>query len=389
MAAGCTTKGSPPPSKKGDGVPVTVATVTQKDVPLEIQVIGNAEALSTVSIRPQVTGPLIKVNFHEAEYVKKGDLLFNIDPRPFEAQLSQAEANVERDRAQLGQAQANLKRDSAQEKYAKSQAARYASLFEAGIVSKDQAEQMQANADAVSEGVNADRAAVRSAESAIGASQAAVATVRVQLGYTTIRSPIDGRTGYLVVKEGNLVAANTQDLVMINQVQPIFVTFAVPEDQLPPIKRYMAGGQLRVVAIPQDGTSDRETGSLTSVDNTVDPATGTIKLKATFENSDLKLWPGQFVRVVLRLTTQPNALVVPSQAVQAGQEGPFVYVVKQDRTVESRPIVTGSQVEQEMVVNKGLQTGEMVVIEGQLRLAPGMRVQIRSGEQKARRAKGA
>ena len=379
---GCTTKASAPVAKKGgDGVPVTVATVVRKDVPLDIQIIGNVEAYATITIKAQVTGQLTRVSFQEGDFVKKGDLLFTIDPRPYEAQLSQAEANLARSEAAVGQAQANLKRDSAQERYSKSQAARSQSLFQEGIVSKDQVEQITASSDAISEAVNADRAAVKSAEADITANRAAVENSKVMLSYTTIRSTIDGRAGYLMVKEGNLVTANTVDLITINQVEPIFVTFSVPEDQLLSIKEYMSRGKLLVFAIPQDEASVRERGELTLLDNTVDPTTGTIKLKATFANSDHKLWPGQFVRVILRLTTQPDVTVVPSQAVQTGQEGPFVYVVKADRTVESRPVVTGSQFEQDTVIQKGLEPGTTIVTEGQLRLAPGMRVQMRrSGE---------
>jgi multidrug efflux system membrane fusion protein len=358
-------------------------------MPLDIQVIGNVEAYSTVTIKAQVTGELTKIYFHEGDYVKKGDLLFTIDPRAFEAQLSQAEANLARDEAQLNQAQANLNRDLAQEKYIRSQAARFAKLFEEGIISKDQTEQMQASADATAQGINADRAAIKSAQAAVGASAAAVANARLQLGYTTIRSPIDGRAGYILAKEGNLITANTTDLITITQVQPIYVTFAVPEDQLSLIKEYMAHAELPVMAAPQDGSSSQQTGKLTSVDNAVDLATGTIKLKATFANSERKLWPGQFVRVTLRLTTRPNTLVVPSQAVQTGQDGPFVYVVKADRTVEARNVVTGSEADHDIVVEKGLQPGETVVTEGHLRLAPGMRVQIRRADGDNRRSKGA
>lgn len=389
VGAGCTSKGSPPPSKKADGVPVTVASVVQRDVPVEVQVIGNVEAYSTVTIKAQVTGQLTKVYFQEGEYVKKGQLLFEIDPRPLQGMVNQMEANVAQNQAQLGQAQSNLRRDMAQEKYLQAQAERYARLFQEGIVSKDQSEQLAANADAVSQSVAADRAAVQSAQAAVGASRAAVANAKLQLSYTTIRSPIDGRAGYLMVKEGNLITSSMTDLITINQVQPIFVTFAVPEDQLAAIKQYMAQGKLPVSAIPQDGASAPETGELTLVDNTVDLATGTIKLKATFANPQHRLWPGQFIRVVLTLTTEPNALVVPTQAVQTGQEGPFVYVVKKDRTVESRQVVTGAQVGQVMVVQKGLAAGETVVTEGHLRLAPGMRVQIRKGEENTRPGKGA
>jgi multidrug efflux system membrane fusion protein len=344
---------------------------------VEIQVIGNVEAYSTISVKAQVGGQLTNVYFHEGDYVKTGDLLFTIDPRPFEAALNQAIANVAQNEAALGQAQANLARDTAQNQYTQANAARYAELFQGGVVSKDQAEQLRASADASSQALVADRAAIESAKANIGASKAAVDNARVQLSYTSIRSPIDGRTGNLTVKQGNVVMANSVELMTINQLEPIYVTFAVPEAQLPDIKRYMAERKLVVRAGPQDNPADEETGVLTFIDNSVDMTTGTIKLKGTFANSDHKLWPGQFVRVTLRLTVQPNALVVPNQAVQTGQNGSYVYVVKADRTVEMRPITTGARVDQDMVVNQGLQLGETVVTEGQLRLAPGSRVAVR------------
>ena len=358
-------------------VPVTVAVASQKDVPVEVQVIGNVEAYSTISVKAQVGGQLTVGSFREGDYVKTGDLLFTIDQRPLEAALSLANANVAKDEASLGQAQANLSRDTAQNKYTEANAARYAELFQAGVVSKDQSEQLRASADASGQALAADKAAIASAQAAIGASKAAIDNARVQLGYTSIRSPIDGRTGNLSVKQGNVVMANSQELVTINQVQPIYVTFAVPEAQLPAIKRYMAERKLAVRAGPQDSPEDEETGTLTFIDNAVDMTTGTIKLKGTFPNSDRKLWPGQFVRVTLRLTIQPNAIVVPNQAVQTGQNGSFVYVVKPDRTVEMRPVTTGARVDQDMVVDEGLQLGETVVTEGQLRLAPGSRVVVR------------
>jgi multidrug efflux system membrane fusion protein len=389
LLAGCSSKGSQPtPTKKGDGVPVSVAAVVQKDVPLDLQVIGNVEAYTTITVKAQVTGLLTKVSFREGDYVRKDDLLFSIDPRPFEADLNQAEANLARAEAQLNQAQANLKRDIAQRDYAQSQADRYARLFQEGIVSRDQTEQMRASAEAVSQSVQADQAAVKSAEAAVVADRAAVANSKVRLSYTTIRSPIDGRTGNLAVKEGNLVTANASELVTINQVQPIYVTFSVPEGHLGAIKQYMAESKLPVLAAPQDGSSGYETGELTFVDNTVDPSTGTIKLKGTFSNPERKLWPGQFVRVTLRMATQANALVVPNQAVQAGQEGAFVYVVKQDRTVEARPVATAGRVDQDIVITRGVAPGETVVTEGHLRLAPGMRIQLRGGDKGPRSKKG-
>lgn len=376
--AGCTSKGSQPTSRKGEGgVPVTVALATQRDVPLQIEVIGNVEAYSTITVKAQVGGEITHVHFSEGEFVKAGDLLFTIDTRPLNAMVNEVEANLAKDEAALGQAEANLVRDTAQQKYAQSQADRYGRLFQSGIVSKDQAEQMRSNADALAAGVKADEAAVRSARAAIVATKATVDNARVQLGYTTMRSPIDGRTGNIMVKQGNIVAANTMDLTTINQVEPIYVTFSVPESQLTDIKRYMAAGKLRVSATPQADATAQEHGVLTFVDNSVDATTGTIKLKGTFPNTDHKLWPGVFVRVTLRLATQPNAVVVPNQAVQTGQEGPFVFVVKADRSVESRPVTIGARVDQDIVIANGIQSGETVVTEGQIRLAPGIKVQIR------------
>jgi len=364
----------------GGDVPVTVALAAEKNVPVEIQVIGNVEAYSTISVKAQVGGELTNVAIHEGDFVKKGQVLFTIDQRPLEATLNQAIANAAKDEASLGQAQATLAKDQAQAKYADTQAARYAQLFKEGVISRDQSEQLRASADALAQTVVADKAAIESARAAIGSSRAMVENARVQLGYTVTRSPINGRTGNISIKQGNVVMPNNQELMTINEVEPIYVTFGVPEAQLPAIKQYMALGKLPVRARPQDDPGGEETGTLTFVDNTVDVTTGTIKLKGTFPNIDHKLWPGQFVRVTLRLTTQANAVVVPNEAVQTGQNGTFVYVVKQDKTVESRPVVTGARVDQDMVVDKGLEVGETVVTEGQLRLAPGSKVVVRDGK---------
>jgi len=366
---------------EGGAVPVVVAMVSQRDVPINVDVIGNVEAYSTISVKAQVGGELTKVSFHEGDSVKKGDLLFTIDGRPLEAQLSQAQANSARDTAALSQAQANLARDIANEKYAQDQATRYRGLFDQGVVSREQADQMRSSADALSQTVLADKAAIESARAQIVADKAAVENVQVQLSYTTIQSPINGRTGSIAVKQGNVVAANTTDLMTITEVQPIYVTFSVPEAQLGDIKRYMGQGQLPVHAAPQADSSTQEVGVLTFIDNSVDATTGTIKLKGTFPNVDNKLWPGEFVRVTLGLTTHPHATVVPNQAVQTGQDGQFVYVVKQDRTVEMRPVVTGTRVDQELVIDRGLEPGETVVTEGQLRLTPGSHVQIQDGRE--------
>ena len=385
-SAGCGTNGSATQAgpRRSDAVPVVMAAAGLRDVPLELQVIGNVEAYATISVKSQITGPLTTVHFREGDYVRKGDLLFSIDRSPFEAALASAEADMARTQALLGQAEATLKRDTAQARYAQSQATRYSDLFKKGIVSRDQAEQMQSGADALAEGVRADEAAIRSAQASITASRANADNARIQLSYTTIRSPIDGRTGNLSVKAGNLVAANTVELITINQVQPIYVTFSVPEAQLGGIKNYMTREKLAVFAAPQDAVAaPPETGALTFIDNNVDQTTGTIKLKGTFTNPERKLWPGEFVRVTLRLATQRGAVVVPSQAVQTGQDGSFVYLVKPDMTVESQPVVTGSRVDQDIVVERGLRAGDRVVTEGQLRLAPVMKVRTKDMKQGA------
>jgi len=379
---GASGKGGGRRGMQGD-VPVLVATADKRDVPVEVQVIGNVETYAGISVRAQVTGQITDVYFHEGDFVHKGDKLFSIDRRPLEAAYNQALANASRDEAALKQAEANEKRDTAQASYQAAQAKRYADLFASGVISKDQAEQVRAQADAMAESVRADHASIDSARAAIAASRATAENAKVQLGYTEIFSPIDGRTGNLAVKAGNVVTANNMELMTINQVEPIYVTFSVPEAQLAAIKRYMAQGKLPVAARPQDSdTAEEDRGTLTFIDNSVDTTTGTIKLKGTFPNVGHKLWPGQFVRVTLRLTTQHDAIVVPNEAIQTGQTGQFVYVVKEDKTVESRPVVTGARVEQHMVVNEGLSAGETVVTEGQLRLAPGSKVVVRDGSGK-------
>src|ERR1043166_6923016 len=279
--------GKGPRGGRGGDVPVTVAKAVQRDVPVEVQVIGNVQAYATISVRAQVTGQVTDSYFHEGDFVRKGDKLFSIDRRPLEAAYNQALANISRDQAALGQAEANLARDAAQAKYQDAQAKRYADLFSGGVISRDQAEQLRAQADAMAQAVNADKAAIESAKAAIAASRATAENAKVQLGYTEIPSPINGRTGNLTVKTGNVVTANNMELMTINQVEPIYVTFSVPEAQLPAIKRYMAAGKLSVRAKPDD-ESPEETGVLTFVDNSVDTTTGTIRLKGTFGNADHK-----------------------------------------------------------------------------------------------------
>ena len=385
-----------PPTEAGDGgkgkgkfkgknagggpVPVEVAKVALKSVPVDVQVVGNVESYSVVNIRAQTGGQLTEVMFHEGEYVKKGDLLFTIDRKPLEGQLRSAEANLQRSTAQKLQAEANLAKDEANERYTRGQAERYAKLVQDGVFSKEQGEQLKSSADALKQGLEADRAAIRSLEAQMQADQSAINNLRIQLGYTTVYSPIDGRSGNILQKAGNIVAANTTDLAVISQIEPIYVTFAVPEARLGDVKRYSELGKLPVTARAQDGSGDLERGELTFIDSAVDTSTGTIKLKGTFQNKDHRLWPGQFVNVGLRLTTRNNAVVVPNQAVQTGQDGTYVYVVGEDRTVSVRPVKTGPRIDLDMVIDEGLKGGETVVTEGQLRLQPGSKVQIR-GEQ--------
>jgi membrane fusion protein, multidrug efflux system len=360
----------------GDGgaAPVVTAKVVTKDVPVDLAAIGNVEAYASISVRSQVTGLLTELSFHEGDLVKQGQVLFSLDRRPFEAALASADANLVRDRALLAQAEAQLARDAANAEYQQLSAERQQQLSQRGIISKDQAEQIRSQADATASVVKADRASIDSARAQLLAQQAAVDSARVSLGYTTIKSPIDGQTGNLGVKVGSLVTANQTELTTIARVQPVLVTFTVPAIHLGTIKAHMAMGKLPVTATPQDTAAQPAPGVLSFIDNAVDMTTDTIKLKATFDNPDRRLWPGQFARVSLRLTTLDNATVVPSQAVQTGQDGQYVFVVKDDQTVEQRTVTVGQRVQDDTVVQKGLKTGETVVTEGQLRLEPGSRV---------------
>ena len=386
-AAGCTSNTSAAGPGGGGGgrggrgrggdsgpAPVVTAKAAEKDVPVDLAAIGNVEAYASISIRSQLTGQLQDISFHEGDFVKKNDLLFTIDKRPFEAALAQADANLTRDRALLAQAEAQLARDASNAEYQQLASERQAQLVQRGIISRDVAEQARAQADATAAVVKADRAAIESARAQLVAQEAAVDAARVNLGYTTIRSPIDGRTGNLSVKVGSLVTANNTELITVARVEPVYVTFSVPATHLPTIKQHITKDPLPVIAVPQDADATPANGKLTFVDNAVDMTTDTIKLKATFDNTDRRLWPGQFARVTLRLATLPHALVVPSQAVQTGQDGQYVFVVKGDSTVEQRTIVPGQRVADDIVVQKGLEPGETVVTEGQLRLEPGSRV---------------
>jgi multidrug efflux system membrane fusion protein len=358
--------------------PVEVAAVVQKTVPVQLRAIGNVQTYSTVSVKSRIAGQLMRAYFKEGQDVRKGELLFTIDPRPFEAALEQAEANLERDMAQVIQAEAHIQKDMAEEKNARIEADRYKLLLEKGVVAKEQYDNFRTNSEALEATVLEDRAAKANAEAVVVADRAAVKNAKLQLSYCSIFSPMDGRTGSLVVQEGNMIKDNDTTMVVINQVTPIYVTFSVPEQYLAEIKKYMVEGKLKVDALIPNDERRPEKGIISFVDNAVDTTTGTIRLKGTFSNKEKRLWPGQFVRVVLTLTEEPNAIMVPSQAIQTGQEGQYVFVVKSDLTVESRPIVSGLTLDNETVIQKGLNPGENVVTDGQLHLYPGARVEIKA-----------
>ncbi len=331
-------------------VPVTVAPVVRKDMPLEISLIGTTEAFATVVVRAQITGELTSVNFQQGDDVQAGQVLFTLDRRPLEAALHQAEANLARDAAQADQARLSAQRTQ--------------ELADRGLVPREQVDQTRASATALAATVAADRAAVENAT--------------VQLQYATIRAPIAGRTGALMVSAGNLVRANDDaPLAIINQVTPTYVSFAISETLLPDFQRYMARGPLGVEALPPNDEGPAAVGRITFVDNAVDQTTGTIKIKGTFPNLDRRLWPGQFVNVVVRLATDSGAIVVPSAAVQTGPEGQYVFVVTRDRTVDMRAVTVARTAGTETVIKEGVKAGETVVTDGQLRLVPGSRINVK------------
>ena len=352
LVSGCTNKapaggasGGRPPA------PVVVASVEQRDIPLQIKAIGNIEAYQTVQIRSQVNGQIQKIFFKEGGDVHQGQPLFQLDKRPFQADLEKA----------IGQ----MKRDQAQAENSRMQTERYAGLEKEGIVSHEQGGLLNSQAKADASAVDADKAAVDAA--------------RVQLQYTDIVAPITARAGALMINLGNLVKANdTPYLVQLNQVTPIYVTFFVPEANLDRVRQRFSAGQLKVLAYPKGQSDGPVEGQLTFIDNGVDTTTGMFKLKATFQNKDRRLWPGQFVDVALELSTQKNAVVVPTKAIQTGQQGEYVYVVRTDSTAESRPVKVAGVYQNLTVISDGLNAGEQVIVNGQLRVAPNAKVVVQS-----------
>ena len=344
------------PAEKGGGrrgsrdngpVPIVPGVAQKKDLPIYLDGIGTVQGLNTVTIRPRVDGQLIKVNFTEGQEVKTGDVLAQIDPLPFKAQLDQVVAKKNQDDAQLSNARVDLNR--------------YVDMVAKNVIAHQQ--------------YDTQKAMVAQIEAVVKTDQAAIDGAQVQLNYATITSPINGRAGIRLVDEGNMVrASDTNGLVVITQLQPISVVFTLPEQSLKEIHGKMGPGQITVLAMDRDNSTVLGKGTLTVIDNQIDISTGTIRLKATFPNEDLQLWPGEFVNVRLLLTTRKDAVVVPVPVIQHGPNGTYAFVIKEDQTVEIRPLRVGQVDGGEALVEEGLQAGEQVVVEGQYKLQKGSKV---------------
>lgn len=355
--AGCAKKAEKP--KGRPPALVVTAVASQQNVPVQLKAIGTMEASESVTIKTQISGELTKVAFREGQDVQKGALLCQLDPRSYQAALKKAEAALARDRVIMENAKSNYER--------------YRQLVKDGIVTQEQAEGYRTTAD--------------SAAASVAADQAEVENARTQLSFCTIKAPISGRLGVLAINQGNVVKANDSALVTINKLTPIFATFTIPEKELAEIKRQLAGGKVELDAEVPGMPGVTEKGVIAFLDNSVDVATGTIKLKGTFENSRKRFWPGQFVNLSITLGMKNNAVVVPSQAIQTGQNGQFVFVVKADATAELRPVVSGPVSQGMTVIETGLQSGEQVVIDGQMRVVPGGKVEIKHPEKKVEAGK--
>lgn len=392
---------------KDRAVPVTVATATSQSVPITIRSIGNVMPFSVVNVLPQVSGQLKKVYFTQGDFVKKGDPLFQIDPSQYQANLAQALGNVAKDRAQVqqaqanmakdiaavGQLQANLKRDEAQAKYAQTEVGRYTTLVAQGAVSHEQSDQVTTNLSTAQAAVEADRKAIENAQAVVDADKAAIDTAkgtmqadegaaqncRIQLGWTLIKSPLDGRTGSLNVYEGNIVSATSSSntpMVVIAQVEPIYVNFTVPEQYLKAVRDSLAKKVLRVEAKLEGAKADHVIGDVSFLENTVNTTTGTVVLRAAFPNKDHRLYPGQFVDVVVSMPANGPTVVVPVAALQTTQQGTAVYVMKDKNTVDFRPVKVARTHGDFAALDSGVQSGETVVTDGQLQLTPGAKVKV-------------
>jgi len=331
----------------GSVVPVTAGTVVTEDVPVFLHGIGSAQAYNMVSIKSRVDGQIVRIDFKEGQEVKEGDLLLQIDPRPYQAALAQAEATKQKDEAQLAGAQADLER--------------YAQLVPSGHQTRQSYDQQ--------------KALVAQLQATIKADAAQIETAKLNLGYTDIRSPIDGRLGARLVDKGNLVRATDNTvLVTISEVKPIFVSFTLPQETIEDVREHHKQTPLAVRAYSGDGKNQLAEGKLTMIDNAIDQATGTIRLKARFDNEDERLWPGEFVNVRAILSMRRGVATVPAQTVQNGPNGPYVYIIKPDDTVERRAVDVAATQDGIAVVSKGLSAGEQVVVDGQYRLTNGARI---------------
>ncbi len=389
---GCTNKAAQQGFERPPA-PVSVTEAVMQDVPNYIDAIGKTVAREVVSIQPQVSGRILKIHFTDGANVKKGDLLFTIDTRPLEANLRQAQANVAKDLALKKQAEANLAKDVAQSKYGEVEAKRFRTLVEQGVVSREQYDQAESNTESLKATVEADRAAIHSAEESIKVDTAAVDSARVELSYCYIRSPIDGRAGQRLVDTGNVVnpggssgggasnnatggnSGSSNSLLVIERIDPIYADFTIPQDNLTVVQQQMREGTLKTEVRLPDAT-DPIAGQLTFLDNAVQSATGTINLRATIPNSDHRFWPGRFVNIRLVLSTIHGAVLVPATAPQMSAKGSFVYVIGQDSTAEQRQVTLGQRQGDLVVVEKGVEPGERVVTIGQIGVTPGGKVRV-------------
>ena len=357
--------------------PVTVAAAVTQDVPVYLDQIGKCVAREVVEIRPQVSGRITNIHFADGANIKKGDLLFTIDPRPFQVSLQQVEANLAKDIASKKQAEAALTRDKAQAKLGEAQARRYEQLNRQGVVSNEQSDQMQTNAEALNATVAADVAAVRNAEESIKADEAAIETAKLQLSYCFIHSPIDGRAGQRLVDVGNLAAPGVgTPLLVIQRLDPIYADFTISQNDLSAVQRNMSQGALKAEVRLPDEPNKPVVGNLTFVDNAVKDATGTVNLRATIDNNDRRFWPGRFVNVRLVLSVLRGAVLIPATAPQMSAKGQFVYVIKDDSTADMRPVTVGQRQGDMVVIEKGIASGEKVVVNGQLGVTPGGKVLV-------------
>jgi multidrug efflux system membrane fusion protein len=393
--AGCTNKAATPAGFERPPAPVTVAEAASQDVPVYLDAIGKTVAREVVSIQPQVSGRIVKIHFTDGANLKKGAMLFTLDTRPFEAVVHQAEANVAKDLALKKQADANLNRDVAQAKWDALQVRRYGELVASGVVPREQYEQLVATADSANATVEADRAAVHSAEEATKVEIAAVDRAKVDLSYCYIRAPIDGRAGQRLVDVGNVVnpgsasgnnnvtSSSTSNgppsnaLLVIERLDPIYADFTISQNDLTRVQEQMHAGTLKTEVRLPDAT-DPIAGQLTFLDNSVQNQTGQVSLRATIPNSDRRFWPGRFVNIRLVLNTIHGAVLVPATAPQMSAKGSYVFVVKQDLTVDQRQVTLGQRQGDQVVVEQGVQPGERVVTNGQAGVTPGGKVRIES-----------